>query len=533
MTRANSDDRKAVRQPALGAASRGKAGWDQINWKQCARNVSRLQARIVKAIEAGRWNRARALQRLLTHSFSGRALAVKRVTENKGKRTPGVDRVIWRTSAQKATAVRELRRRGYHAQPLRRVYIEKPGKKARRPLGIPVMKDRAMQALHLLELAPIAEVVGDGNSYGFRPGRSAADALRKCHALMARRSGPRWVLEGDIRSCFDEIGHDWLLDHIPMDRQVLQKWLKAGFMDKSALHPTRAGTPQGGVASPVLANMALDGLQAALRERFPVRGTTAQNLVHLVRYADDFIVTGDSKEVLEQEVRPLVEQFLRERGLSLSPEKTVVTNVEEGFDFLGLTVRRQNNKLLTKPSKKSVKRFLRRVREVIRRLAHAPAGVLVPVLNRMIRGWANYHRHGASSRTFGFVDHAIWQALWRWAVRRHPMRPGRWVKNKYFPARQGRSWNFTGSIARADGTKETVVLIKMTDLPIRRHVLVKGKANPFDPQWKEYYRVRRLRRAREAFHDRQHLAPPPVLNVRSHVPGDRGDSRGLSRMSGN
>ncbi len=332
---------------------------------------------------------------------------------------------------------------------------------------------------------------------------------------------------------FDEIGHDWLLDHIPMDRQILRKWLKAGFMDKSALHPTRAGTPQGGVASPVLANMALDGLQAALRERFPVRGSKARNMVHLARYADDFIVTGDSKEILEQEVRPLVEQFLEERGLSLSPEKTVVTNVEEGFDFLGQTVRRQNDKLLTRPSKKSVKRFLQRLREVIRRLVSATAGELVLVLNRMIRGWANYHRHGASSNTFGFVDHAIWQALWRWAVRKHPTKPKRWVKNKYFPAREGRQWNFSGSLARADGSRETVVLIKAADLPIRRHVLVKGQANPFDPQWNDYYRDRRLRRARDAVHDRQHLLPPPELNVRSHVPGDRDGSRGLSRMSGN
>jgi RNA-directed DNA polymerase len=511
MTRAAKDDRKAVRQHDLGAASHAAADWDQIVWQQCTANVNRLQARIVKAIEAGRWNRARSLQRLLTHSFSGRALAVKRVTENRGKRTPGVDGRIWRSPAQKATAVHDLRQHGYRAQPLRRVYIEKPGSTKKRPLGIPVMKDRAMQALHLFTLAPLAEVLGDENSYGFRPGRSAADALRKCHALLARSGQTLWVLEGDIRSCFDEISHQWLLDHIPMDRQVLQQWLKAGFMDKSALHPTRAGTPQGGIASPVLANMVLDGLQARLRERFPVRRCRAQNRVHLVRYADDFIVTGDSKEILEQEVRPLVEQFMRERGLSLSPQKTVVTNVDEGFDFLGQTVRRQNGKLLTKPSKKSVKRFLSQVREIIRRFATAPAGVLVHVLNPKIRGWINYHRHGASSRIFGFVDNAIWQALWRWAVRRHPGKSKRWVKDKYFPARRGRSWNFTGWIARADGTKEQVVLIKATDLPIRRHVLVKGKANPFDPRWEEYYRERRLRRARDSFHDKQHLAPPPPL----------------------
>jgi len=494
-----------------GATSRGYENWDQIDWKRCRRNVSRLQARIVKASEEGRWHRVRALQHLLTHSFSGRALAVKRVTENQGKGTPGIDGQLWRASAEKAMAVHELRRRGYRAQPLRRVYIEKPGTTAKRPLGIPVMKDRAMQALHLLGLAPIAEVTGDRNSYGYRPGRSAADALRRCHGLLARHDQARWVLESDIRSCFDEISHDWLLDRIPMGRQVLQKWLKAGFMDKSALHPSRAGTPQGGVASPVLANMALDGLEARLRERFPVRHGKALNGVHMVRYADDFIVTGDSKEVLEAEVRPLVGNFLSERGLSLSPEKTVVTHVDEGFDFLGQTVRAHQGKLLTQPSRKAIRGFLGRVREVIKRHRGASAGELVQRLNPMVRGWANYHRHGASSRTFASVDSAIWQALWRWAARRHPGKPRKWVKDKYFPDRQGRCWTFTGYVARADGTTRTIALIKASDLPIRRHVLVKGEANPFDPEWKEYYRARRARRDQQAFHDKQHLTAPPLV----------------------
>jgi len=238
------------------------------------------------------------------------------------------------------------------------VYIEKRNKKLR-PLGIPVMKDRAMQALYLLALSPIAETTGDENSYGFRPERSAADAIEQCFTLLAKKGSPQWILEGDIKSCFDRISHDWLLRHVPMEQTILRKWLKAGFMDESVFYPTEEGTPQGGVASPVLANMALDGLQQALREHFPKLPTgSTLHRVNMVRYADDFIVTGDSKEVLEDEVRPLLERFLGERGLQFSSEKTAITHIEAGFDFLGQTVRKYKGKLLIKPSKEARCAFL-------------------------------------------------------------------------------------------------------------------------------------------------------------------------------
>jgi RNA-directed DNA polymerase len=229
-----------------GAASHGAVDWHQIDWRRVHQNVRRLQARIVKATQAGRWGRVQALQRLLTHSFGGKALAVRRVTENRGKRTPGVDRETWDTPAKKATAVRQLRRRGYRPRPLRRIYIpKKHGKK--RPLGIPTMRDRAMQALYLLALAPIAETTGDPNSYGFRAERSAADAIGQCFQALAKRDRAAWVLEGDIVSCFDRISHEWLLAHVPLDRAILRAWLKAGFMDKGAFHRTDEGTPQGGI----------------------------------------------------------------------------------------------------------------------------------------------------------------------------------------------------------------------------------------------------------------------------------------------
>jgi len=269
-----------------GAAFHDGLQWDQIDWTDAYRNVRRLQARIVKATKEGRRSKARVLQRLLTHSLSGKVLAVRRVTANRGKRTPGVDGETWTTPARKAAAIHELRQHGYRPQPLRRVYIEKRNKKLR-PLGIPVMKDRAMQALYLLALSPIAETTGDENSYGFRPERSAADAIERCFTLLAKKGSPQWILEGDITSCFDRISHDWLLGHVPMEQPILRKWLKAGFMDKSVFYPTEEGTPQGGVASPVLANMALDGLQQALRERFPKLPTgSTLHRVNMVRYAD-------------------------------------------------------------------------------------------------------------------------------------------------------------------------------------------------------------------------------------------------------
>ncbi len=282
-------------QSACASSGRTNA-WEQIDWTQNERNVRRLQARIVKATQAGRWNKVKALQRLLTCSFSGKALAVKRVTDNQGKRTSGVDVKIWNTPASNHKAIGTLRRHGYQPQPLRRVYIPKANGKMR-PLGIPTMQDRAMQALHLLAVLPVAENTADKNSYGFRPGRSTADAIGQSFLMLSRKNSATWVLEGDIRGCFDNISHEWILRHIPADKEVLRKWLKAGFMENRVLFPTEAGTPQGGVISPTLANLTLDGLEPLLKEKFSATRKPSPK-VNLVRYADDFIITGATKDVL-------------------------------------------------------------------------------------------------------------------------------------------------------------------------------------------------------------------------------------------
>src|SRR2546425_339913 len=386
---------------AVGAVSREAAEWYAIDWQAIHRNVRRLQVRIAQATKEGRWGKVRALQRLLTHSYSGKVLAVRRVTENDGKKTPGVDQEIWDTPEKKTQAVHAFKRRGYRPQPLRRVYIPKSDGKTMRPLGIPTMKDRAQQALHLLALDPVVETTADNNSYGFRQQRSCADAIEQCFKTLSKPN-PQWILEGDIKSCFDRISHDWLLAHVPMDRAILQKWLKSGYMDKHVLHETTDGTPQGGIISPALSNCALDGLERLLKEKFPTKKPLSSlggklPCVNLIRYADDFIITGRSKELLEGEIKPLVEQFLQERGLELSPAKTVITHVEKGFDFLGQNVRKYpNGKLLIKPSKKNIQTFLGGIRKTIKAVLGMSAADLIHKLNPKIRGWANYHRHVVS-----------------------------------------------------------------------------------------------------------------------------------------
>ncbi|MET0102588.1 MAG: group II intron reverse transcriptase/maturase [Sedimenticola sp.] len=470
--------------------------WNSIDWSQCHENVRKLQARIVKATKEGRWGKVKALQRLLTTSFSGKALAVKRVTSNKGRNTPGVDGEIWSTPEAKSKGMLSLRRRGYQPAPLRRIYIPKSNGK-RRPLGIPTFHDRAIQALYLLALDPVAETTADLNSYGFRPSRSTADAIEQCFKALARKDRAQWILEGDIRGCFDNISHDWLVANVPMDKVVLRKWLNAGYMESKAWFATREGTPQGGIISPVLANMALDGLESLLAKQFPRElkrgGKRHYQKVNMVRYADDFIITGASRELLEQEVLPLVVSFLRERGLELSPEKTVITHIDRGFDFLGQNVRKYNGKLLVKPSQKNVKAFLLKVRSLIKKHRMAPQSRLLEILNPVIRGWANYHRHVVSKETFSKVDHLIWRALWNWARFRHPNKGRRWVMRRYFHPVGSRNQVFGIALSEEEAEKKgraRTNLVNTSELPIRRHRKIERQANPYDPDWSQYFEER-------------------------------------------
>jgi RNA-directed DNA polymerase len=473
------------------ASSARVQSWDQIDWLNCEQQVRRLQARIVKATREGRWGKVKALQRLLTHSFSGKALAVKRVTENKGKRTSGVDRVLWSTPQAKLKAIGSLQRRGYKPLPLKRVYIPKTNGKLR-ALGIPAMKDRAQQANYLHGLEPIAETLADRNSYGFRRSRSTADAIEQCFTVLSRADAAEWILEGDIKGCFDHISQEWMVNHVPMDTTILQAWLKAGYLEQSNWFPTEEGTPQGGIVSPTLANLALDGLEALLLRAFARRqqqGNYVHPKVHLVRYADDFIITGSSRELLEMEVKPLVEKFLQERGLQLSPEKTKVTNINEGFDFLGQHLRKHGGKLLVTPSKKNTKAFLEKVRRIIDDNKSVSQQDLIKLLNPVIRGWVNYHRHCSATTAFSRVDFEIWRKLWRWSRRRHPDKGAQWVRERYFHAINGRAWTFAVDTGELNAVGQPIFkrLVYAADTPIRRHIKIRGEANPFDPAWKSYF----------------------------------------------
>ena len=480
--------------------------WHQINWGHVNRTVRGIQIRIAKATQEEDWRRVKALQRFLTRSFCGRALAVRRVTENQGRRTPGVDGVLWSTPEAKRRAVGQLKCRGYRALPLRRVRIPKANGKERL-LGIPTMRDRAMQALFLLALQPVSETRADPNSYGFRPERSTADAIMQCYMLLRKKGSPQWILEADIKGCFDHIDHQWLVDNVQMDKRVLRKWLKAGVVDMGRVWETVEGTPQGGIISPTLANMALDGLEALLAEHFGAKGSKKlrKHKVGLVRYADDFIITGTSKELLETEVKPLVEKFLAVRGLTLSAEKTHVTHIDRGFDFLGWNARKYGGKLLIKPSEKNTKAFLTKCRSIIKSYNGARQAHLIWQLNPVIRGWVNYHKHQVASDAFTRVDAQLWQALWRWARRRHAKKGKRWIAKRYWRHIGNRAWTFADDTVDVTGTEKRVKLIYATDTRIKRHIKIKADANPFDPDWELYFEELRQTRMQDSLQYRRRV----------------------------
>jgi len=469
------------------ASSRHKVNWTSINWKKVKQKVQELQVRIAKAVREGKFRLVKSLQWLLTHSFYGKLLAIRRVVTNKGKATPGVDGVVWNTPRKKMQAVNLLSRRGYRPFPLRRVYIRKKNGKLR-PLSIPIMRDRAMQALHALSLVPVAETCGDPNSYGFRDGRSCADAIEQCFICLAKRHSPRWVLEADIQACFDRIDHEWMLNNILIDRKILRSWLKAGYVDKGKLYPTKAGTPQGAIISPVIANMTLDGLESAIKKAAP-KGAK----VNVIRYADDFIVTGKSRQILQEKVMPAIYNFLNQRGLNLSGEKTRIIRIEDGFDFLGQHLRKYGEKLIITPTKNSVKGIVSKTSKIIKSNLGGTTAVMLSELNPVIRGWANYHRHVCSKKSLRYVDNCIFKNLWNWARRRHRNKKAQWVRNRYFRSVGNREWSFFATQKTENGGTNVIDLQSMSRIKIVRHIKIRGAANPYDSSWREYFYRRSIR----------------------------------------
>ncbi len=464
-----------------------KTKWNNVDWKKVENHVNRLQVRITKAVKNGKWQLVTRLQYLLTHSFYAKLLATRKTTQNKGKRTAGIDGETWSSPEIKMKAALSLSDKKYVAKPLKRVFIEKHGTKKKRPLGIPTMYDRSMQSLYALALEPIAEIKGDRTSFGFRKFRSTHDACEYAFRYLCKRNSPEWILEGDIKGCFDNISHQWLLDNIPMDKSILKQFLKAGYIFDRQLFPTDAGTPQGGIISPILANMALDGIRDMLVDKYHNkngkinREHAAKHKVHFVRYADDFIVTAKTEEIAK-EVKELIKNFLKDRGLELSDEKTLITHIDNGFDFLGWNFRKYKGKLLVKPSKKSIDKVTEKISDTINKGKAWTQEALIDALNPIITGWSNYHQSVVSSEIFSKLDARIWNMLWHWAKRRHPDKPKPWIADKYWHPYGNRNWVFY------EGTKQ---LNFLSDTKIVRHSILKLDMNPHLDE--DYFVSRKLK----------------------------------------
>lgn len=462
---------------ATGASPAYGRTWKTINWSRVHTDVERLQKRIAKAVTEKKWDKVKALQWLLSHSLCAKLLAVRRVTSNKGAKTAGIDGITWSSPVQKLKGVLSLKRKGYRAKPLRRIEIPKKNSKKRK-LGIPTIYDRAMQALYKLVLEPVSETIADGNSYGFRPHRACRDAIAHCFNIFRSKNSAKWILEADIKACFDEIDFDWLLNNIPVDRVMLRQWLKCGFMIGKKLFPTKAGTPQGGIISPTLANLTLDGLQQAIKKAVPWRSK-----VFFVRYADDFIVSAKDKAILEEKVLPVVNEFLAERGLRLSEEKTKITHIDEGFDFLSQNVRKYDGKLLIKPSEEAIKNISAKVSSTFHECRGRRTDILIRKLNPIIRGWTNYHRHIVSSKVFTHLDYFLYNSLWQWLKKRHSEKSNTWIKRTYFSL-SDRNWF---AVHNKKDKAKTVELVRFGDTHIKRHVKIKSGANPFNSIYDEYF----------------------------------------------
>lgn len=482
--------------------------WKNVPWRKVERSVFKLQKRIYQASLKGDQRAVHKLQRLLMKSHGGRLLAVRRVSQdNQGKKTAGIDGVKSLTPKQRGILSQTLRVAG-KAQPVRRTYIPKPGTTEKRPLGIPTMKDRATQALVKLALEPEWEAKFEPNSYGFRPGRSCHDAIAAIFNSV--RYQTKWVLDADIAKCFDRIDHEQLLNKIqtfPALRRQLRAWLRAGVVDHGELFPTQEGTPQGGCISPLLANIALHGLENEIVRRFPERNDRKRkstfNPPRVVRYADDFVVLHQDRAVVEQ-CRDIVEQWLRPMGLELKPSKTRITHTLEeveggtGFDFLGFNIRQHpvgkyrsgrhptgrtlGFKTIIKPSAIAVKRHVQRIRDVLSVHRSSAQEKIIQILNPIISGWSRYFSTGSSRQTFSKLEEVLFHMLWGWAIRRHKNKNRHWIADKYWRFNDGKGWKF-------QPRGQPYRLSQHRDTRCRIHVKVAGSRSPYDGDW-VYWSIR-------------------------------------------
>jgi len=469
--------------------------WNQVNWRKLERKVYKLQKRIYQASIRGDVKAFRRLQKTLMKSWSAKVLAVRRVTQdNQGKKTAGVDGLKSLTLKQRLTLVANLKLSSKVA-PTRRVWIPKPGTEEKRPLGIPTMNDRALQALVKMALEPEWEARFEPNSYGFRPGRSCHDAVGAIYIAINHK--PKFVLDADIAKCFDRINHEALLiklNTFPTIRRQVRAWLKSGVMDGKQLFPTSEGTPQGGVISPLLANIALHGMEERIKQYAETqKGRKRDNRqsLSLIRYADDFVILHEDITVV-QRCTEIISEWLQGMGLELKPSKTRLAHTliqyeqeKPGFNFLGFTIQqfptgkyqsKQGFKTIITPSKQKQKVHYDQIARVIEAHKAAPQAALISRLNPIIRGWANYYATVVSKVAYSDIDHLMCHKFLAWAKRRHPQKSAHWIKNKYWQRIGGNNWVFA---TREEGINP-LRLLDHADTSIGRHVKVKGESSPYD-----------------------------------------------------
>lgn len=485
--------------------------WNQVNWHQVNRRVKNLRYRIFRATREGDYKRVRSLQKLLLRSYANRLLSVRRVSQvNAGKTTAGIDKVLLKTPRQRAQMVDALGEIPlWQCQPTRRIYIPKANGK-QRPLGIPTIADRARQAMVKAALEPEWEAQFESTSYGFRPGRSCHDALAKLFTVCSPHRTKPWVLDADIKGCFDHINHDFLLDKLGTfpGRTPIARWLKAGYMDQQSWFSTEAGTPQGGVISPLLANIALHGLETALGVRYDGLGRLKRSPYAMVRYADDFVVFASSQQAA-QTAHEEVQAWLSPRGLSLSQEKTQIVHLREGFDFLGCHIRhypvpktsRTGWKLLITPSREAVATLRAKLKSTWQLGTGHSVRTIIRSLNPLIRGWANYYRPWVSSAVFRDLDRWMATRQWRYLKRQHPNHSKGWCFQHYWGRFNPQRPESTYFGDKASG----VYLQQFTKFSIERHILVKGKASPDDPSLKAYWQKRRTKQIKQHMPSRQRI----------------------------
>ncbi len=486
--------------------------WNAIDWRKANRVVRNLRHRIFRASAEGHLKKVRSLQKLMLRSYSNILVSVRRVTQiNKGKNTPGVDKMLVKTPTARGRLADDLSCfTPWKARPVRRVYyIPKHNSKKKRPLGIPTIRCRCLQAMVKNALEPYWEARFEGISYGFRPGRSAHDAIGRVYTMTRPNGRKKWVVDADIKGAFDNICSKFLMRAIGSfpGRELIKQWLKAGYMEEGITHETIAGVPQGGIVSPLLLNIALHGMEDALGIRYNSQGRN-QCKRAVVRYADDLAVFCESKEDAETTIQ-ILKDWLKERGLELSSEKTKICHLSEGFDFLGFNVRhyRSRNartgwKLLIKPSRESVQRLKERVGHIWHSLRGQSVPAIIRQLNPVIRGWANYHRIAVSSHTFSKLDRWMFRRQACYVNRMHPSKPKHWKKAKYWGRLSPSSpseWVF--------GDKQSgIYLLRFSWFPIKRHVLVKGRASPDDLSLREYWQKRNTAKAKDLMPSSEKIA---------------------------